>query len=562
MRLDDADIAQVLRKLAQDASSFLGTDVKRAVITVPGAHCCCRPRLLRVTLLMRSGAATTTHVYAAYFNDAQRQATKDAGRIAGLDTLRIINEPTAASLAYGFDKKANETILVFDLGGGTFDVSVLEVGDGVFEVLSTSGDTHLGGDDFDKKVVDWLVSEFKRDEGIDLSKDRKAMQRLTEAAIKAKEELSTLTQVAINLPFVTATAEGPKHIDASLSRAKFEALCEDLFERCKAPVARAMEDAQLTTAQIKEVVLVGGSTRIPRVQQLVRQLTGKEPNLTVNPDEVVALGAAVQAGVLSGEVDKIVLLDVTPLSLGVETLGGVMTKLIPRNTTLPTTKSEVFSTAADSQTTVEVHVLQGEREFARDNKSLGNFRLDGIPPAPRGVPQVEVTFDISADGILRVTARDKASGKRSDISITGASTLSADDVARATKEAERYAEEDKKRRALVDARNEAEALTYQTQRQLKEFADKVPADVAARVREKADALTAAAAGEDAGAIRAALDALREAASAIGQAMYGSGASGGGSAQQPGGDGTGAAGASSRSAGGDPGVIDAEFTDSS
>jgi L1 cell adhesion molecule like protein len=433
----------------------------------------------------------------------------------------------------------------------------------VFEVLSTSGDTHLGGDDFDKKVVDWLVANFKRDEGIDLSKDRKAMQRLTEAAVKAKEELSSVTQTAINLPFITATAEGPKHIDASLSRAKFEALCEELFERCRGPVRRAIEDAKLSVDAIKEVVLVGGSTRIPRVQALVRELTGgKEPNLTVNPDEVVALGAAVQAGVLSGEVEKIVLLDVTPLSLGVETLGGVMTKLIPRNTTLPTTKSETFSTAADSQTSVDVHVLQGEREFARDNKSLGNFKLEGIPPAPRGVPQVEVTFDISADGILRVSARDKASGKRADISITGASTLSADDVAAATRDAERHAAEDRARRALVDARNEAESMLYQSGRQIKEFGDKVSADVKNRVQAAADALQAAAAGEDVAAIRAAIDALREASTAIGQAMYGGGgAAAAGPQQQPGGGGGDGGGPAAGSGKSEPGVYDAEFTDS-
>ena len=355
----------------------------------------------------------------AYFNDSQRQATKDAGKIAGLEVLRIINEPTAASLAYGFDKKKNETILIFDLGGGTFDVSVLEVGDGVFEVLSTSGDTHLGGDDFDKRIVDWLADTFKRDEGMDLRSDRQALQRLTEAAEKAKIELSAATQTQISLPFITATAEGPKHIDVSLTRAEFERICSDLLDRCRRPVEQALKDSNLKYSDLNEVILVGGSTRIPAVQDLVRQLSGKAPNMTVNPDEVVALGAAVQAGVLAGEVSDIVLLDVTPLSLGVETLGGVMTKLIPRNTTVPTSKSEVFSTAADGQTSVEINVLQGEREFVRDNKSLGNFRLDGIPPAPRGVPQIEVRFDIDANGILSVTATDKGSGKKADIKVRG-----------------------------------------------------------------------------------------------------------------------------------------------
>jgi len=521
--------AEVLRKLAGDASSFLATPVRKAVITVP-----------------------------AYFNDAQRQATKDAGKIAGLETLRIINEPTAASLAYGLDRKGNETILVFDLGGGTFDVSLLEVGEGVFEVLATSGDTHLGGDDFDRKIVDWLTGDFKSSEGIDLTKDRSAMQRLTEAAIKAKEELSSVTTTSISLPFITATPDGPKHIDASLTRAKFEALCEELFERCKGPLQRCIEDAKLDVGSIKDVVLVGGSTRIPRVQSLVRQLTGKEPNLTVNPDEVVALGAAVQAGVLSGEVESIVLLDVTPLSLGVETLGGVMTRLIPRNTTVPTSKSEIFSTAADSQTSVDVHVLQGEREFAKDNKSLGNFRLDGIPPAPRGTPQVEVSFDLSADGILRVSARDKASGKSSDISTTGASTLSEADVKKATAEAERYAAEDKSRRALVDARNEAESMIYQTEKAEAEFKDKVPPDVMAKVGEKKGALKAAAAGEGTNAIRTAMEDLRQASTAIGQAMYGSGAAQQGPSAQPpganGGDGGGGGGSG-------PDVIDADFTES-
>ncbi|KAK9070975.1 hypothetical protein SSX86_009543 [Deinandra increscens subsp. villosa] len=391
--------AQVLRKLVDDASKFLNDKVTKAVVTVP-----------------------------AYFNDSQRTATKDAGKIAGLEVLRIINEPTAASLAYGFERKNNETILVFDLGGGTFDVSVLEVGDGVFEVLSTSGDTHLGGDDFDKRIVDWLAARFKTDEGIDLLKDKQALQRLTETAEKAKMELSTLTQANISLPFITATNDGPKHIDTTLTRAKFEELCSDLLDRLKRPVENSLRDAKLSFSDLDEVILVGGSTRIPAVQDVVKSLTGKEPNVTVNPDEVVALGAAVQAGVLAGDVSDIVLLDVTPLSIGLETLGGVMTKIIPRNTTLPTSKSEVFSTAADGQTSVEINVLQGEREFVRDNKSLGSFRLDGIPPAPRGVPQIEVKFDIDANGILSVTAIDKGTGKKQDITITGASTLPNDEV--------------------------------------------------------------------------------------------------------------------------------------
>jgi molecular chaperone DnaK len=482
--------AVILQKLKTAAEDHLGQTVTDAVITVP-----------------------------AYFNDAQRQATKDAGKIAGLNVLRIVNEPTAAALAYGLDKKKDETIAVYDFGGGTFDISILEVGEGVVEVKATNGDTHLGGDDLDQRVIEWMVAEFKKSDGIDLGKDRMALQRLKEAAEKAKIELSTVMETDINLPFVTADQSGPKHLQMKLTRAKFEQLVDDLLERSMGPLRQALADAGLQPSDIDEVVLVGGSTRIPKIQQLVKGFFGKDPHKGVNPDEVVAIGAAVQGGVLKGEVKDILLLDVTPLSLGIETLGGVMTTLITRNTTIPTRKSEIFSTATDNQTSVEVHVLQGERPMARDNRTLGRFQLVGLPPAPRGVPQVEVAFDIDANGIVNVTAKDVATGKEQKITISGSSGLNKDDVDRMVKDAEAHAADDKTRRELIDARNQADSLAYSVEKTITENRDRLPATDVSRVESAIAAVREAAKGEDLASIRAASDELQKGAHGLAEQLY-------------------------------------------
>ena len=521
--------AMILQKIKADAEAYLGEPVTQAVITVP-----------------------------AYFNDAERQATKDAGRIAGLEVLRIINEPTAASLAYGLDKTDHsEKIFVYDLGGGTFDVSILELGDGVFEVLSTNGDTHLGGDDFDQKIIDYIADTFKAEYGIDLRNDKSSVQRLKEAAEKAKIELSSSMQTNINLPFITADATGPKHIDMNLTRAKFNELTHDLVQRSIEPMKKALSDAGLSISQIDKVILVGGSTRIPAVQEAVKNFTGKEPSKGVNPDECVAMGAAIQAGVLTGEVKDVLLLDVTPLTLGIETLGGVATPLIERNTTIPAKKSQVFSTAADGQTSVEIHVVQGERQMAADNKTLGRFTLSGIAPAPRGIPQIEVTFDIDANGIVKVSAMDKGTGKEANITITASTNLSDEEVDRAVKEAERFAEEDKKRKESIETKNNADQLAYQTEKQLEELGDKISADDKAKITAKLDALKAVKDGEDLEAIKKATEELTQEFYAISSKMYAD-AQGAAGAQGAGFDPNNMGGNANHGPAHDDNVVDADF----
>jgi molecular chaperone DnaK len=537
--------AMILQKLKADAESYLGTEVSDAVITVP-----------------------------AYFNDAQRQATKNAGKIAGLNVLRIINEPTAAALAYGLDKKKEEKILVFDLGGGTFDVSVLEVGEGVFEVKASHGDMHLGGDDYDNRIMNYLADEFKKGQGIDLRQDRQALQRLIEASEKAKIELSAVMETNVSLPFITADANGPKHLESKVTRAKFEQLTTDLTERCKGPMEKALKDSGYKISEINEVILVGGATRMPVIQELVKGITGKDPNKSVNPDEVVAVGAALQSGVLMGDVKDIVLLDVTPLSLGIETLGGVMTRLIERNTTIPTKKSEIFTTAADSQTSVDIHALQGERDMAADNKTIGRFRLDGIPPAPRGIPQIEVTFDIDANGIVNVTAKDMATGKEQKITITATSHLSDAEIEKMVNDAKTHADEDKKKRELIEAKNKADTLIYSVEKFLKDVGDKAPADQKTKIDDQVKVLRKATESDNADTINKEVEALQKLQDQLSQSLYsqagagagagtGAGGPGGGfggeqgPGQQPGAGDSGGSGSQQQS-GNNEDVIDAEF----